>query len=254
MKLGTALLLGLTALPAFGWDVNNDGVSDVFAALHGLAPGTANNDNDGDGATNLQEALAGTNPNSAASRFTAASENAPAGAVKVTWAGITGKRYQPQVTADLATWTDLGAPQIGAGATLEFTDAAPLPAKKFYRIRVLASLDQDGDGFDDWEEALLGTSPTVRDGDADKVSDAWEVFYFGNTTAITGASDTDGDLIEARDEYTWKLDPLVNNAAIVGQRANFSYTANDELAVYTPVVGASSTYAPDAEGNLKKTP
>lgn len=255
MKLGKiVLLLGAAATPAWAWDLNNDGLSDVYAALHALAPGSGAADNDGDGATNLQEALAGTNPNDAQSRFLASAVAAPANAVAVRWTGVAGKRYQLQSSPDLATWTDVGAPLVGAGAQLEFTDPAPLPGKRLYRVRIVASLDSDGDGFDDWEEALLGTSPTVRDADADKVPDAWEVFYFGNTTAIAGTSDTDGDGIEARDEFTWKLDPHVNDTANPAKRANFTYTANDELAVYTPVVGAPTSYTPDAEGNLKAAP
>lgn len=254
MKLGTLLLLAAPALPALAWDANGDGMSDVFAALHGLPAGSANADPDGDGATNVQESLAGTNPLQANSRFTALSEPAAAGAIKISWAGVTAKRYQLQVTTDLATWTDTGTPQTGAGAPLEFTDPSPLPGKKFYRVRMVPSLDSDADQFDDWEEMLLGTSPTVKDADTDQLSDAWEVFYFGNTTSATGSTDSDGDLIQARDEYTWKLDPFVNDTANPAKRANFTYTANDELAVYTPVIGAPLSYLPDAEGNLRKTP
>lgn len=242
----------LIVLPAgvvLGWDLDNDELSDVYARIHNLPAGSANADTDGDGRSNADEARAGTNPcdGSAAGIFAAAVTPA-GGSVGVSWIGITGKRYQVQRSETLATWTDTGTTHTGADATLVHTE--PASAFRHFRIKVLASLDTDGDSFDDWEEAkLLGTNPAVKDGDTDGLSDAFEQFYFGNLLR-TGDDDADGDLILAKDEHTFGLDPLADDTASGSSRSAFTYTGNDELATYSPPVGVATTYQPDAEGNL----
>jgi len=88
------------------------------------------------------------------------------------------------------------------------------------------------------------------DTDGDGMADNWEAHYFG-TTARNGTSDYDGDEILDKDEFTFGLNPISNDTASPSKRMNFAYTANDELSLYTPVVGSPTSYSPDPEGNLK---
>jgi hypothetical protein len=69
--------------------------------------------------------------------------------------------------------------------------------------------------------------------------------------ARNGDDDSDNDGLLARDEYPFRLSPLVDDVANPARRTRYTYTANDELAVYSPVVGGPATYTPDPEGNLQ---
>ncbi len=92
-SLRLALILGLVAAvgappSAAMIDRDSDGLSDVWAALYHLQAGAlAKADEDGDGLSNAEEAQAGTDPLSAASRFAAATQLDAAGNVLLRWRG-----------------------------------------------------------------------------------------------------------------------------------------------------------------------
>ncbi|MBK8476252.1 MAG: hypothetical protein IPL39_08015 [Opitutaceae bacterium] len=111
---GLALVLGAAPLAAI-IDRNNDGLSDVWAALYRLPTGAAANaDEDGDGIPNAQEALAGTDPRDAASRFvTPPPQTDAAGNLVLRWRGAWGKRYTVQSSTNLKTWTALPGTHVG---------------------------------------------------------------------------------------------------------------------------------------------
>lgn len=156
---GLALVLGLPPLLAV-IDRNSDGVSDVWADLH-RPTGDSLADDDGDGATNVQESVAGTDPLRPASRFAAASQNEAGGGVSLRWFGVLGKRYQVETSTDLKTWAALAVTYRGGGAALsvivqrEGASAAPA---RYWRVAV-ADVDTDGDDVTDWEEQVLGSDP-----------------------------------------------------------------------------------------------
>jgi len=126
-------------------DSNGDGIPDSWGMQYfGQAVISASADPDGDGASNLMEYLAGTNPTSASSVFR------PSG----TWSGsaftlnfstIAGRNYKVWWSVDLATWS-LHQTVAGSGsqATVGFTPAShdPLyatrtgPPKYFFRIEL----------------------------------------------------------------------------------------------------------------------
>src|SRR6185295_5162339 len=62
-------------------------------------------------------------------------------------------------------------------------------------VSVMTSLDSDGDGLLDGEEARYGTDPLARDSDNDGLSDWQEVNVYHTNPLL---KDTDGD--EARDD------------------------------------------------------
>lgn len=58
--------------------------------------------------------------------------------------------------------------------------------------------DNDADGINNRDEYLAGSNPSSAvsgpdDTDADGLTDAWEITWFGNITAQTGSGDADGD-------------------------------------------------------------
>jgi hypothetical protein len=73
-------------------------------------------DSDGDGATNLQELLAGTNPVDADSVLKTSLASSPQG-IHLVWNTRPGCVYQVQITADLTNWTPVGAERFAAGTS-----------------------------------------------------------------------------------------------------------------------------------------
>ncbi len=127
-------------------DTDFDGLPSSYESAHGLQqndPADASTDLDGDGATNLAEYLAGTDPQLASSvfRITAITRDL-AGHALVTFNAIANKTYRLEFNTTLAStgWmalpiSDLIAPSTGA-QQLTDTTASGQPAR-FYRVRVV---------------------------------------------------------------------------------------------------------------------
>jgi hypothetical protein len=157
-------------------DRDGDGLSDIWAALYPTA-GAPEADPDGDGATNRAEALAGTDPTSASNRLAATPQRDASGNLVLYWAGVAGKHYSIESSANLSTWTALPGEYTGAGAALSAIvcpAGTPTGSRQFWRVTAFDA-DTDSDGLNDWEEAQLGTSPTASDTDHDGLPDGWEV-------------------------------------------------------------------------------
>lgn len=119
-------------------DSDSDGIPDAWETANGLSSSSATDastDNDADGATALEEYLAGTDPGNASSvfRYTAAF---PIGAT-LTVPQNAGRTLTFQYSADLKTWTTLEVrPPVPSPGTATFIDPAPFPARRCYRVLV----------------------------------------------------------------------------------------------------------------------
>ena len=161
LVVGTALTLLMSADLRAVVDFDHDGVSDLWRELYPNA-GAPSDDSDGDGASNLAESFAGTDPFLASSCFVAfALENDASGNLVLRWAGLPGKRYRIDSTTNLVNWT-LGTELLTAAQAPRIVRAAavtPWP-RQFWRVTAF-DIDSDGDGVNDWEEACLGSDPQV---------------------------------------------------------------------------------------------
>ena len=95
----------------------------------------ADADPDGDGTTNLDEYISGSNP--VTLRFHEPSFNT--GGVEsflLRWFGEIGKRYAVEGSADLSHWSTIGSEQVGNGDIEEISDSNGLEGFRFYRLKV----------------------------------------------------------------------------------------------------------------------
>jgi hypothetical protein len=116
-------------------DQNRNGIDDAWEVAHfGQANVDPQADADGDGATNLQEYLAGTDPRDAQSALRL-SMHASSGAT-LEWFGVAGKRYQVQFRASLSegAWQNLGNPVTGQGRIVQLPANGGEAAAGFYRV------------------------------------------------------------------------------------------------------------------------
>lgn len=91
-----------------------------------------NVDSDGDGASNWQEFLAGTNPRDPESVLKSRMTNTPQGR-RLTWNTVAGCVYQIEATSDFINWAPTGSPRFATGPT----DTMILPAAvgvAYYRV------------------------------------------------------------------------------------------------------------------------
>jgi glycosidase len=95
----------------------------------------ATDDADGDGISNLNEFLAGTNPLNSASAFRIAQFNEGSGQMQVGFTTTTNHSYQLQRTENLVsgTWTNIGPQTNGSGAVVVVPDSSATNGSEFYR-------------------------------------------------------------------------------------------------------------------------
>lgn len=102
----------------WGEDANFDGLPDDWQALHwgegAFWPGP-NVDSDGDGATNLQEFLAGTDPRDPTSVLRVGLEQVGP-TMRLQWNARAGSIYQVQSSSDFRTWQNVGRARFAPGA------------------------------------------------------------------------------------------------------------------------------------------
>jgi len=154
-------------------DMNNNGMSDLFEAQNSSAFDAS--DFDGDGSTQTQEIIAGTDPENS-NDFLHIQEinyNPNTGDATVSWNSKAGKTYNVVTTTNAgssATPVYTSPDILGLGGLQKYTvnsaalnlgvDSANPLDRIFFRIGVRDSNeDSDGDGVSNSEELLLGFDP-----------------------------------------------------------------------------------------------
>jgi hypothetical protein len=155
-----------------GTDTDDDGLSDIWEVHFNAGELSPNDDSDGDGLTNAQEAQAGTDPLNAASLLAIHSidvPNTPGAEITIVlrpFARASTKLFQLQsATTVTGLWMNVGplTPGSDRGTVLRAprNDTNQLDGftgwSEFYRALVL-DVDNDLDGLTAWEESILGTS------------------------------------------------------------------------------------------------
>jgi hypothetical protein len=132
-----------------GVDTDLDGLPDAWERLNFPGLGLATSptaDPDGDGMNNLQEYLAGTDPNDATSvlRITAITAPSPGTAVNLTWNSVSNRCYLVQETLNLIgspLWYDSGLLAISPdGLTTTRLVTNTNAAIRFYRVQAFRPL------------------------------------------------------------------------------------------------------------------
>ena len=92
------------------------------------------------------------------------------------WEGIAGRTYFFQYSLDLINWEN--APFIDYGEGIHSYGMSCSTDKMFFRLLYIdpetddpIPADTDGDGLSDYDEIMLGTSPTNPDSDGNGISD-----------------------------------------------------------------------------------
>ena len=121
--------------------VSAAGIESVSAGSSAATPVIlldAGGDEDGDGSSNGDEDLAGTDPLDAMSRFEIAAVELDDGAANVRFASVVGRSYRLECSGDLAGWEPVGVAVAGSGEELILSDPDGSEVRKFYRVIVSA--------------------------------------------------------------------------------------------------------------------
>ncbi|HEY3860800.1 MAG TPA: chitobiase/beta-hexosaminidase C-terminal domain-containing protein [Verrucomicrobiae bacterium] len=120
----------------------NDGIPDTWRLLHfGTiynSLSAANEDPDGDGASNWQEFIAGTDPLDASSVFKFTPSAGPSGQYfTLQWPSVVNKSYSIQYSTSLGgAWSAAASNISGNGQPLQWTDTNASAGARFYRALV----------------------------------------------------------------------------------------------------------------------
>lgn len=140
-------------------DLNENGMSDIWDLIHNAAGANPNSDSDGDGVINGLEAVAGTDPFDATSLPSISLYARSSTNFSVSLWSALGKRYELQSVTNIAgsNWV-MEANTIARTGTVVTLTAPATSTTKFFKV-LMADVDTDGDGVNDWEEYKLGLDP-----------------------------------------------------------------------------------------------
>jgi len=176
--------LALCVAPASAvLDLDGDGLRDLWQHRYNAHELDAAGDADGDGVSNREESELSSNPFDSNSYFGLRRYEVDdsEGRIDLTFHTAPGNVYQIQSSADLSEGSWRIEKQIvgvddGVVTTGCFFDKESAPAL-FYRIRLMADRDEDGDGLSAWEEGLLGLDDTDSNSNGERAGGdmAWVV-------------------------------------------------------------------------------
>lgn len=275
------LCIILVASSAKGLDLDHDGMSDVWQRQYNVATGDTDSDLDGDGYSNIQEALAGTNPRDASdyprvtgigiSKIPATGQNI----LNLDWRSTEGVYYLVEESLDLIHWsprtaflsqsgqeaTPNGQIIAGPGVTTSASLLISIPYPRlFYRVTATtaSTVNSDGDRLFNWEEYLLGTNPLLTDTDGDGMPDDWEFVYGLNPLVNDASFDPDGDGLTNLQEYLKGTNPFISDAIsgdqLLANSSLFSFSSVGDYYTSTPhysFVGAGTYFLDSFTSNGK---
>ena len=137
------------------------------ATLPPPAAGMPNQDSDGDGATDQEENIAGTDPQDSSSVLALRITSQTTDFTEVMWDGKAGRVYRIQESSGLANWSNVAGiePIIVRQNTPNMVRLVPANGNplRFLRLSVAisnpSSQDSDGDGATNEAEFIAGTDP-----------------------------------------------------------------------------------------------
>ena len=239
-----ATIVGLAGICLSGiccaLDSNQDGISDVWAALYPSAVANPDGDADGDGLANRQEGLAWTNPEDRSSFFQIENYQHVLGSVQFSWLGEPWMRDLARDSSDLLKWSLIAETGTGAGDSVDIATASAGPLG-FYRIVRHESLNSDTDALTNKEEALLGTSPLLWDTDGDNVPDDVE-FLNGTNPLISADSDADG-IPDDWEQWCIRFDPSDSVGTLTDVNASSDFDGDGVSDVTEFALGTSPVKA-----------
>jgi uncharacterized repeat protein (TIGR01451 family) len=125
-------------------DCDGDGIWDDWELAQGLDPFRQSDgalDNDNDGHNNLQEFLAGTDPNSSNSLTRISQVLLSGNDVRLRFHGVAGKRYQLERCEEMngpSAWKPVVIFKVGSSQIVDLIDSSAMRrTNSFYRVRLL---------------------------------------------------------------------------------------------------------------------
>ncbi len=151
----TSLPTGIT-----GEDLNGNGMPDAFEQWAGSFSLQSNGDSDGDGFSDLKEAVAGTHPLDAASHPWLGILRS-GNDLTLRWPRLLNKQHRVYQGTDLSNWSIVSGSPAALGGEFRQTLAGAMSGsgRTFYRVAI-NDLDSDSDGVSDWTEInVLDSDP-----------------------------------------------------------------------------------------------
>lgn len=165
--LSLLIVFSASSAVAAGWDQNGNSLDDVWETVYGAAALAPNSDPDGDGFSNLEESMAGTDPWQANSRPWL-EISVGLNSARLSWKPVPGKQYSILTSPTIGSthWQTVGTEDSSASGTTEIATASA----GFFRLAV-QDRDSDGDGLTDYQERALGLNPASAHSDRQPASD-----------------------------------------------------------------------------------
>jgi hypothetical protein len=121
-------------------DTNHNGIPDAWESYYFGSVGTNRTqytDSDGDGMSDYDEFIAGTNPTNAASKFIFVAESRPTmPQVQFKWAVIPRRQYQLLCSTNFVDWAPVTPWQQAVFSPMIYTETNPAVGARYFRVQV----------------------------------------------------------------------------------------------------------------------